>query len=245
MMMGYLTPRPVWSANGGAVYTSGGTGTGLNYERTAPRTYLARVRRQGGSGGGYIVTRNEGTAGAITVGWCFACFGDGTVVLVCKNNDLSCLDQRSDTAVPADTWANIAVSYDGSSTGAGVIHYINGVATGRTSAQNTLSSTIVGSGIVHLATRGEVSSGYSGEFCNVGIVNKVLTPTEIAACHAHGDRDLRGVIGVVTTGSLVEYWPVQVGDSHTSIAGVIQGNNQTATGTTAANFLRLYRKQMV
>ncbi len=99
------------------------------------------------------------------------------------------LSVQSDGLVwTADTWYNIVITYDGSSTGAGLKMYINnGTAKVSTSADFTTSDCVSSSDFAMGAIRQTAfSTGLDGRLSNVSIWNAELTSTQVTEIYNSG-----------------------------------------------------------
>jgi len=99
------------------------------------------------------------------------------------------LSVQSDGLVwTADTWYNIVITYDGSSTGAGLKMYINnGTAKVSTSADFTTSDCVSSSDFAMGAIRQTAfSTGLDGRLSNVSIWNAELTSTQVTEIYNQG-----------------------------------------------------------
>lgn len=218
----YNVPYSLSSDGSNGNYVSIGTNV-YNYERTQAFSLIFWVfPKSYPSSGGHIFSEYDSTNpykgrlvridGGLLRFWLISNFG---------TNQL----KANYTPPPKGQWTRVVISYDGSSTLAGVKCYYNGVLqTQAPASEQTLSSTIVSS---NAQTRwgqwGGAGLAMPMNFAKFGIINSVLTQTNV-------DEDYFS--GLVRTGNPpVDYYETTEG-SGTSLASIGTGaNNGTINGT--------------
>lgn len=84
-------------------------------------------------------------------------------------------------------WYHILVTYDGSSTAAGIKCYVNGTSqTVNTLEYDNLTSTTVGTGTPQIGRRGSVHS-FNGNIDEIGLWSRVLPQTDVTKLYNSGD----------------------------------------------------------
>jgi hypothetical protein len=134
--------------------------------------------------------------------------GDGLWFFLCSVCPTNCIEVRTTRTINDGKWHHVVVTYSGSSTAAGVLIYIDGGAVPTTTAEDTLTGTILTTNPFYLASR--ATSGlpqpFAGFLDEVSIWDKELSAVEVDAIYNQGvPSDLSG------TPNLAGYW--RLGDS--------------------------------
>lgn len=82
-------------------------------------------------------------------------------------------------------WVHLVVTYDGSSSAAGVVFYVDGSPVSMNTTSDTLSATIVNSISAQIGAS-EANLFGEGAFGDIAVVQKVLSPTEVSAIYNGG-----------------------------------------------------------
>lgn len=124
-------------------------------------------------------------------------------------------------------WHHVAVTYDGSSTAAGVIIYIDGVAQAPNVTFDAASNSMLNTVPFQIGIRDNTDRLWDGLLDEVAVFNSELTPAQVAAIFNHGNP-VSLVSGPASTGTLVGWWRmgenVTFGDSTTSL--LLDGVNE-------------------
>lgn len=114
----------------------------------------------------------------------------GTEVVVTLKSTAINLIQVTTTGanLALNTWANLIVSYDGSSTAAGVVVTLNGANISTTLNSDTLSTTILNSEEMYIgAINPGNSNNFSGSLDELSLFNKVLSSSEKLEIYGTGE----------------------------------------------------------
>lgn len=84
------------------------------------------------------------------------------------------------SAINNNAWRHLVVTYDGSSTAAGIIFYVDGSPVGMTTIADTLSSSITNSNNFQLSGRGGASVLFTGSLDECIVYDRELSPTQIS-----------------------------------------------------------------
>jgi len=203
---GTLTNSPTWTTSGkynGALtlanasnnYVDVANPANFNFERTNAFSIAAWVYRTGTTTEGNIVSHMIFNSGHWP-GYSFAFLGDGsspicntaTCTTNCLEVDLNyfaasnaaCIEVNGSAATP-NAWHHVAMTYDGSSTAAGIHIYVDGVLQTVSNSLSALTSSIQVATDIKIGTDvpGNGDS-FSGTIDDVRIYNRALSAAEIA-----------------------------------------------------------------
>lgn len=95
--------------------------------------------------------------------------------------------KRAANTAEVNKWVRLQISYDGSSTAAGILIYINGVLATMTTVNDALSASIVAAGInARMGTITDDTQDFSGNLTDVAVYSDVLTAQEMSDIHFNG-----------------------------------------------------------
>jgi len=97
------------------------------------------------------------------------------LILVCAN-----------TSVATGAWQHVAVTYNGSSTAAGVQFYINGNPVASTTSYNSLSATSVSTAPLYIGSRADSFGFFNGKLSDVALYRAALSAPVVAAQYNAG-----------------------------------------------------------
>lgn len=113
-------------------------------------------------------------------GYEFAINASGQPYLLLVNTwSTNALYVISTNTVTDNQWHHVAVTYSGSSTPAGVILYIDGVATSTTTSLNSLSASITNAITPYIGSRNNSAFFFSGNIDEVRVYNSTLSSTTL------------------------------------------------------------------
>lgn len=163
-------------------------GTALRYERTQAWTLSFWMKSSTSTGYIPIYSTQEGSGNyrGITVWVSFA--GDDKLWLEMTNLTTNALKCFGSSSINDGNLKHVVITYDGSSTVAGVKMYINGIAETVTSSVDALSATIVGTANVHFGRRPDPLY-YTGDLDEAAIWTRVLTATEVLELFQNGSAN--------------------------------------------------------
>jgi hypothetical protein len=196
-------------------------GNNFNFERTEAWTMSFWVRHRVVNTTQYIFSKRAGTTSA---GISIHNPGNGRYVVTIYNaagNQI--LTQTPTSTIIPNTWYNLVVTYDGSSTAAGVKLYLNGTAITLTATNDTLSASILNS---QAAVFGQIASlnYFDGHMDEVSIWSDDLTAAEVTSIFNGGTpADLESHSAA---SKLLSWWRMGDGDSYPTITdqvGVVPG----------------------
>lgn len=159
-----------------------------NFERTDTWSVNAWVYRYDSANRLYVFCKMAGAGGSYR-GHQIRVNSTGYVYVLIENayptNGIYA--KSTTTNIPATTWTMVGYSYDGSSSGSGVKMYVNGTPQSQSYTHDNLSSTIVGTTDCRIgANEIPVTNGF-GRVDELGVWNRVLTPTEMTNLYNSGD----------------------------------------------------------
>lgn len=132
------------------------------------------------------------------------------------------------------TWWHLVVTYDGSSTAAGVTIYANGVAQTSTVVEDTLTGSIANAVEFQLATIEATNSFLNGALDDVAVYDVELTSGQVATIYNAGEPP--DLTSVGPTGDLVGYWLMGDGDTFPTLTdNSTNSNDGTMTNMAAAD----------
>ena len=124
-------------------------------------------------------------------------------------------------------WHHIAVTYDGSSTAAGIAMYVDGITQSTNAAINALSASILNTITPYIGSRNNANSFFNGNYADICQWTVVLTAAEVLAL-SKGARPY-----TIRPGSINAYWPLD-GFASPEADLSLSKNNGTLTGTALA-----------
>ncbi len=121
------------------------------------------------------------------------------------------LKVESNTTLNTGTWYHVAMTYDGSSSGAGVKLYVNGVSTTTSANPNNISSEITYTQNFQISGRGGTNIPFNGHIDEASVWNTDLSVSEINTIYNAGSpADLQGHPRI---DNLTHWW--RMGDDNT------------------------------
>lgn len=131
---------------------------------------------------------------------------------------------KGSTALTANHWYHVAVTYTGSGSAANVQIYVNGVAETMTIITNTLASTILSGSTTFLGTDG-VGDFMTGNIDEFTYWNAALTQAQVTALYNSGKPN--DPTTNTAAANLVNWWRMGDGDTYPTLLD----NKGTANGT--------------
>lgn len=212
-------------------------GDALGFERTTAFTislwvrwsdsvYHVFVGKQNAAQTGYSIAGN--TSGGIEVGllntWATSC-----IYL-----------QTNQTGYNDGNWHHVAVTYDGSSTAAGLIVYVDGQVKARTVGYDNLNATITNAASLWFGGRdtGTNQNYLTGDLDEIAFYNIALTAGQVTALYNGGTpTDLRNVSSPPPA-SLTGWWRMGDGDTYPTLTDrSTGGHNGTMTNMSAGSIV--------
>lgn len=207
-----------------------GTGSELQFERTDSFSFAFWIKTTDGTTNGSLfgnldaAPENEGyELGMIS--------GELSILLASDIGGSDYLHVRSSTTIHDGFWHHIIVTYDGSSTAAGVNMYEDGALMGMTTEQDTLTASIVSTQPVWLGAR--ASSEAANVECTIAefaVYGKVLDAGERTAVSSPKKLNLN------TTGPIADlagYW--RMGNGIEDVFNTIADNSASGNDGTMTN----------
>lgn len=227
-----VTPLIDRSTNFNGATSIGSAGNILSFERTNSFSISAWCR------GDYlnqypIIGKIADVGGGVLRGWGLLVDGGaGSVsqILLVLGNNLdtnNAIFVKTSTAIQLDTWAHIVATYNGSSQGAGVHIYINGVDESVELQADGLVSTIVHGGNVEFGAAPAVGFQGDGNTCSSSVYNRVLTQLEVTELYNSGSPG--DVSSYASYSSCLNYWKMGQGDTLPTLTDTKSGQNITMT----------------
>lgn len=116
-------------------------------------------------------------------GWYFGLNGSNNISLFISNQKTNRIVVRTNNTYTTDTWYNIIITYDGSSSASGCHIYVNNTDETLTTTNDTLSATILNSEPFEI---GRYASYHNGSIDEVSVWDKELTPSEVTEIYNQG-----------------------------------------------------------
>lgn len=204
----------------------------FNYERTVPwsRSFWFRPTSM-------AATHTMFARKNVGVGTMVQVQGNGRVYVELRNtNSTNHLAVQGPTGnVLINTWYNLVVTYDGSSTPAGIQAYLNGSVVTLSTVLNTLTSSILSPGVT--AQIGAVSgaSFVTGYLDEVSFWSRVLTSTEVTEIFNSGtpaNLSSHSAYSVLTN-----WWRMGDVDAYPVVSDVRGTVNATMTNMSSSSFV--------
>jgi len=191
---GTLVNGPVYS-NGAITFDGSddyvGYGNVLNFERTDSFSLSGWVRISSLSSFRTIIAKMDSSYR----GYYFGVDPTGQVVFILRNtiSTNGLIVRTTSSPIVINTWYNITVTYNGTSSPNGVNFYVNSTLFSNLVGQDNLSSTILNTQVGAIGARPSVGDGYlPGNISSTQIYNRVLSATEIT----QNFNALRGRYGI-------------------------------------------------
>jgi hypothetical protein len=169
-------------------------GNNFNFERTDPVTVSFWIKStrvdQGFSDGAMILGKNIGTSHT-GKGWAVFYYG-GRIYFQLNGGTSAC---QSEIQVSGEIynranqaqWNNVIFTYNGNSFASGVKLYYNNMELNMTADCNSLSSSILNTGIATIGASSIPNSFFEGGLDDIRIYNRVLTSPEITQLYNGGE----------------------------------------------------------
>lgn len=144
--------------------------------------------------------------------------------------------QTTSTAFKDGAWHHIAMTYDGSSTAAGVKIYVDGNLQAVSVVTDALSATIVSTDELRLGARKTTGNEtyFQGNLDEIAIYNAVLSVSDVTAIYNQGATNDLSLLG--SAANLVGWWRMGDGDTYPTLTDYGSGgNNGTMTSMVAAD----------
>lgn len=152
----------------------------FGFERTQPVTLSLWCRFNNLNSSQELISKrlNTGTFR----GWVLNLSSTGQLQVIIRTGATNAISVTGPArSVTPGVWNHIAMTYDGSSSAAGVILYLNGVAETLTISSDNLNATIITTGRASLGARnGGTDVFANGSFTNLRLYTSVLSGSEIA-----------------------------------------------------------------
>ena len=170
------------------------------FDRTSPFS-VAFWDKTGNLGGvRYILST---TTGANTIGWSISLTSTELLVFKLNNATGNRIEVTSTAAITVGSWKHITITYDGTSTAAGVTLYVNGSAVADTDTTNTLTLTTVNTNPLAIGALSTGGSNYLGNLTQLGIYNLALSGAQVTALYNAG---VPAALYPDPTGGLLGWW---------------------------------------
>ena len=166
-------------------YLNCGNDSSLNFDRTDPFSIAAWIRTTDPNG--IIVAKTWGTN--FDPGYEFEILNDRLQVFLIRRRNGNRFIQVEATAAGTLTdnaWHHVAMTYDGSSTAAGVTLYIDGLPVPQTTIRDNLDGSMLGIANVTVGVKGLSAMPLGGTLDDVRIYSQTLTSSDIAGLYALG-----------------------------------------------------------
>jgi len=173
----------------------------LDFERTDTFSIVAWVKTT--SNGETILAKRDNSGGQ-TRGYELWNNGSGQLsfLLVNDNSPANYLYvDGTDNTINDGAWHMVVVTYDGSSTAAGTLLYVDGIAQTKTVNQDNLSATTLNNVAFRVGSREAGDIDFTGDIDNVIVYDDVRTPAEILADYNNGQP--ASTMHIFDTGSTV------------------------------------------
>lgn len=120
-------------------------------------------------------------------GWELGVNASGFIIIEIQSAVADRIEVTSDVAFNDGSWHLVAFTYDGSSTAAGTLIYVDGILVDQTANENTLASTISNTAALTVAARNaSTTAAFAGQVDEPGFVDKELTAVEILELYNGG-----------------------------------------------------------
>jgi hypothetical protein len=180
-------------------------GTGIDFTGTAPFSAMAWIR-----GGGQDATViGDMIHGGTYTGWELhvgtnvnGANSTGVVVWLLSNYPSNAIQVNSAVNVLNNVWHQVAFTYDGSKTAAGVKVYVDGVASATTVGLNSLTGSLANGAAAELdlgTRQNGAAHTFTGLIDEAAVFNHALTATEITQSYTAGIASLSAPALVSTT----------------------------------------------
>ncbi len=105
------------------------------------------------------------------------------------------IDVKSNNTVSTGVWHHVVMTYDGSSSAAGVKFYVDDVIQGVTVLSNTLSASILNAADANIGEYADASSPFNGLIDEVHVYNFALNQDQVNTDYNYGSSLTSGVLG--------------------------------------------------
>jgi RHS repeat-associated protein len=126
------------------------------------------------------------SASPVYQGWEFGVFQGGLYLILVNSWSGNAIDVITSHTVNDGAWHHVAVTYDGSSTGGGVIFYVDGQTVSSTIAVNSLNATSVSNAPLTIGQRPSNVYPFNGDISDVAIYRNQLSADRILAHYQAG-----------------------------------------------------------
>jgi hypothetical protein len=206
--------------NGSDEYVDHTAGTNLNFATTD--AFSVGFLVQTSSSAGWALSRNTGSAGAITAGWMVAGH-TGSCALLFKGAS-GTLDVQF-TGITAGRYARVVITKSTSAAASGVKCYVNGtdISASRSTVTDTLSGAVTNVGPIRIGARGATGAYFGGRLSQVTVWNKELSGSEATEDFGLVSRGLSALSGSYSA-NVVFCVPVAASDSVSAINDTASNN---------------------
>lgn len=200
-------------------------GNVLGFERNQTRSIQAWVWTSG--------TGNYAFAGKMNgtpfTGWSVHVWNTAVYFVLINTWSSNAMEVYAPGAAPLSNWNHILVTYDGTSTAAGVKIYVNGSLKTNTVTYDSLSATILNAADMYLGARSATGStlNLNGQMCEFAMWDKVLSAAEVA--EAYGDKEPVNLMDLSTAGNLLCWHRMGEGDVYPTLREAVGGFDGTMT----------------
>jgi hypothetical protein len=201
-------------------YARMGNASELSFERTD--AFSISVWVKSASAGGYLLSKASSEVQGYGLSWS----GAGLIYFSLLGISTQILQVRVTSAISTTSWVHFVVTYDGTSTAAGVNMYVDGSAVATTTVSETLSSSILNSAEFNVCSRTNGSSVGLGSVDDIAVYNKELSASEVAKIYGTGSP--LNLKALDSASNLVGWWKMGDGDTFpTLLDSSGNGNNGT------------------
>ena len=181
--------------------------TPFNFERTDTFSFSFWVKLGATSGADQFLMARNGS----NKGWRAAITSAKKINFLLLGGSGNTLYRVSTSTVSVGVWANVIITYNGSSDVTGAKMYFNGVESGYTDLSNTLAASSVIAGInTRIGVNSDLANYLNGTLDEISVWNKTLDSTDISAIYNSGDPS--DLSSHPSSANLIGWWKID-GDS--------------------------------
>lgn len=177
-----------------------------------------------------IIGKDAIGSGGLNRGYFVNVQTNGKLSTQLRNSATDRIRADSTNTISTGSWNHIAMTYDGSSTLAGVNLYINGSSETKTNTTDNLTATIVNSSNLAIGNNTTIGTNlyFDGAIDKVIVYNAELTSGNITTIYNYGRK--AGLIGI---GNEVSQWELDT----LNPSDIIGSNNGTSNNMDASNIV--------
>jgi hypothetical protein len=227
--------RNYWQLNGTTQWVSMGTPAALAFERTNAFSLVIRVSRLSGIAAIESLIGKMNNVGG--QGYMLQFDSSGRADFRLDNGAGQVLERRGATVITDGFEHQIVVTYDGTSTAAGLLIYVDGVVQSMTTVTATLASgSILNAGAFAIGARNGASLFLNGLVREAAAYNRVLTAAEVLATYGFTGGPPPNLMALASAADLRGWWRFNQADTASTIfdnsAAGINGTPQASLAPT-------------